>query len=249
MPFAATLPVLGISEGSQVTQAPRFNLRGKSVSVRPYDSAESRDLHLADTYGSGDPFLDTTDEIRFSPRTSLLVSCNIGVPERPTHDSAFVTCVDALPLVRGLPSLSPGHPFQTIVARHTWIDPRGQALAAFKANAPPLGHRLEIATDLELILASGTIVGFVLRHPARHLAKGWQRSTPLDDDTELGRMLSSYINLLDETFLARLDDADPAAGRDIRLLLEQARNLVASHQRDVLIDALETILDTFFGES
>src|SRR6185312_9339095 len=95
-----SVPPLGIAWGSRLTDTPRFNVGGRSLVVGPYHSAESRDLQLAETYGSGDPLLDTTDEIRFSPRTSELVSLNIGVPERPTRDSAFIECVEALPLRR-----------------------------------------------------------------------------------------------------------------------------------------------------
>jgi hypothetical protein len=241
-----SVPPLGIAFGSRLADTPRFNLGGRSLVVGPYHSAESREVHLAETYGSGDPFLDTTDEIRFSSRTSQLVSLNIGVPERPTRDSAFIESVEALPLRRDVPTLPPGEPFQTVVATHTWIDLDGQRLAVFRDGVRPTA-RLEIAADLEMALDQETISGFILRDPARYLTSGWTEAESTRPDVALGTVLATYIHLLDGQFVDRLDDGDAAARRAVEELLERTKQVNASPQRSVLLEALDGIIDTFFS--
>lgn len=244
--FQNVFPDFKVQAGIRLADLPRFNLRGKALLVGPYDSAESHELHMTQTYGSGDPFLDTTDEIRFSPDGSRLVSCRIGVPERPTRDRRFAASCAALPAEEGLPVLQTRTPFQVVIATHTHIDPAGRALHVFDSRAAAPSSILHIAPDLDMIVGQRSIAGFVLHHPAQYLTTGWAKCRPLDDDTALGPLLASYVNLLDEGFIARMDDGDPTARDAIVDLLDAVKRVEPSGQRDVVLDALETMLETFW---
>ena len=146
----------------------------------------------------------------------------------------------------GVPTLPPREPFQTVVATHTWIDLDGQRLAVFRDGVRPTA-RLEIAADLEMALGQTTISGFILRDPARYLANGWTEAESTRPDVALGTVLATYIHLLDGQFVDRLGDGDAAARRAVEELLERAKEVNASPQRSVLLEALDGIIDTFFS--
>ena len=89
------------TEGVSLPGGPRFSLPGHQIICGPYDSPASHDRHLSETYESGDPFLDSTDDIRFSPANARLVSLRLFVPKRPGVSDAFADQVHALTGSRG----------------------------------------------------------------------------------------------------------------------------------------------------
>jgi len=97
-----------------------------------------------------------------------------------------------------------------------------------------------------MALAEHAISGFILRDPARYLTSGWTEAEITRPDVSLGTVLATYIHLLDGQFVDRLDDADAAARWEVDELLERTKQLTASKQRSVLLDALDGILDRFF---
>jgi len=240
---------IGWAEGETIHLPPRFSLGGRSIILGPYDSAESHDKHFSETYGSGDPILDSTDELRFSQKTSRLVSCRLGVPENPTAGLRFITRAGRLPCRDALPCLPPDTSFQLVAAKHTEIDDRGAALAICRSSDDDqLVARVRIGMDLEMLLGPQEIAGFILRNPARYLAYGWKEVSALDQAGDLSILLARCVRLLDADFVARLDDADPGAGQALDDLLTAGRKLAASAQRDALLRALEDVVDTFYPD-
>jgi len=223
---------------------PRYSLR--QLLLGPYDSADAHDAHFAKTFGSGDPILDSTDELRFSQATSRLVSCRVGVPERPVAHDAFVERARALPCRVALPWLRQDTHFQVVIGTSTYIDADGHELLVFRPDEGPLLERIRFGADFEMIRGEATIAGMILRHPARYLSEGWRLTPPLDDEGALGPLLATYVRLLDAEFVARMDDGDPEAREPIVTLLARAQSLPETPQRNVLVDALRSMLDLFF---
>src|SRR5437868_3033575 len=105
-------------DDESLSHRPRFSLGGHSILLGPYDSPASHDGHFATTFGSGDPILDSTNELRFSKATGLLVSCRVGVPENPTNGEHYLSFLNRVPVRLALPRLPLDTNFQFARTTH-----------------------------------------------------------------------------------------------------------------------------------
>jgi hypothetical protein len=239
--------VVRIAPAVKLPHLPRWSVGGGHILLGPYDSPQSHDHHVAQTCGSGDIILDGTEELRFDKATHLLQSCRIRVPENPAWDAALVERVLSAEVVEGRPQAAPTCDFQLAPARSTLMEERGAWLMVTRdASADGLLERVSLAPDLELLWGRDDFYGWLLWRPARYLVSGWTPEAPLSDAdaAALGPVLARYVRLLDEPFVERLENGDPAARAALDSVLREAEGLPASPQRDALLAAVASVLAT-----
>ena len=231
-------------DGASLSGHPRFSLGGRSLLLGPYDSAASHDAHFAETFGSGDPILDSTDELRFSRTSGQLLSYRLRVPENPTRGS-FISTASRLPIRNALPRLPLGADFQFIAATHTEIGDEGDAIAIYRGAAEGVTRRVQIAFGFEMLLGEDQILGFILHNPSDCLVSGWGAAPPPVGDRALARMLAQFVNTLSPHFVERLDDGDSRACEILKDLNRDVTTLRDSPQRGILIDSISSVQEIF----
>ncbi len=235
-------------EGALLPSRPRFSLGGRSLLLGPYDSPASHDAHFAETFGSGDPILDSTDELRFSSTDGRLVSYRLRVPENPMQ-GGFISATSRLPVQIAIPRLPLGTHVQLPPATHTEVDDEGEAIAMFWGAADDVIRRVQIAFNFEMLLGADQIRGFMLHNPSDCLASGWRLVPPPVGDRALSRLLARYLNTLNPHFVERLDDGDSSACECLEGLRLEAMQLRDSQQRDVLRDSITSVQEIFCAPS
>jgi hypothetical protein len=232
-------------DGASLLGRPRYNLGARSLLLGPYDSPASHDAHFAVTFGSGDPILDSTDELRFSSTSGELLSYRLRVPENPTQGN-FISVASELPIRNALPRLPLGTHFQMIVATHSQMDDDGNAIAIYRESPDRITRRVQIASNFEMLLGADQIRGFILHNPSDYLVSGWGPAPPPIGDLVLARALARFVNMLTPAFVELLDDGDTGACDRLKILLSETTKLSASPQRDTLIDSISRVQETFY---
>jgi hypothetical protein len=232
-------------DGESLLGRPRFSIGGHSIIFGPYNSPQSYDDHFAETFGSGDPIFDSTNELRFSKTSGLLVSCRLGVPENPTNSDGFLAFVSRLPVQLALPRLPMGTNFQFPPATHIEINDAGTDLVVYRGAAEQVKRRVQVGLDFEFLLGEGDISGFLLHGPSDYLVWGWPFAGPSVSSPALGSLLSRYLRKITSEFVQRLEDGDPEACDELALFHSEATQLVPSPQRDVLIATVASVQDIF----
>ncbi|MET7440609.1 hypothetical protein ACFYQQ_16565 [Streptomyces sp. NPDC005496] len=191
---------------------PRFT--GNSVDLAPYTSGEERERLLAATFGSQDWLWDTPDILRFDPDSRDLVAAEFQLP----YVSSYAETTERVPV---LPPLRPGGlradevkdvrlEMCTVLCRV----PGDTVLTCLRDSDvldAPLEARIGIAPDLALLVQHGTLAGWSLTDPARHLTAvhGAPETAPPSPATR--RLLSACVDLVSEPLLEAVQDREPAA--------------------------------------
>ncbi|MGW5176113.1 hypothetical protein ACWERY_17355 [Streptomyces sp. NPDC004082] len=191
---------------------PRFT--GNSVDLAPYTSGEERERFLAATFGSQDWLWDTPDILRFDPDSRDLVAAEFQLP----YVSSYAETTERVP---ALPPLRPGGlradevkdvrlEMCTVLCRV----PGDTVLTCLRDSDvldAPLEARIGIAPDLALLVQHGTLAGWSLTDPARHLTAvhGAPETAPASPATR--RLLSACVDLVSEPLLEAVQDREPAA--------------------------------------
>ncbi|MCO6487428.1 MAG: hypothetical protein J5I98_03370 [Phaeodactylibacter sp.] len=234
-----------------LTHQPRWTLPPGTLMVGPYRSSEEHELHLAKTNGSGDSIFDSTDELRFDLNDRMLVSCRVGLAENPYFTEHLLKAILSIETEQGSLELIQEHGFQIPSSNITWIDPDGQWLLAVQGVIQPehIEQRLRLAPNLDLVIGSGNICGWLLSQPGDYLVKSiWDDKVNPPTTDSLSKYIAAYILMMNTEFINQLEGSSDHAKKMLFNYLEELRsNCEFSPQRQILIDSVNTILDTFFS--
>ena len=231
---------------SSITRVSRTGLSVGSILVGPYHSAATWDRHWGDTFGSGDPIFDATNELRFAKTSGLLVSCRVGVPERPTDSDAYLASIGRLPVRRALLRLPPGTNFQFPPATHTEIDDGGTGLVVYRGRPDEVRIRVEVCPTFEILLGDQQICGFMLHDPSDHLVRSWRVASPPVANRALATLLARYVRMIDSDFVEQLEDAPAEACGTLAHFRAEVAALAPSAQRDALIQRISDVQGIFW---
>ncbi|MFG3348232.1 hypothetical protein ACGF1Z_24630 [Streptomyces sp. NPDC048018] len=203
---------------------PRFTVG--SVDIGPSTDREERERFLADTFGSGPWLWDTPDVLRFDPDSRDLVGVELQLPY-------LAACTETTTRLPVLPPVRPGG-LRADEARDCRLDmctalcrtPGDRELICLRdldVLDAPLEARIGIAPDVTLLLQRGTVAGWTLADPARHLTPGHASPDPAPPAGATHRLLSACVDLVTEPLLGAVEDGEPAALARLRAVDEALR--------------------------
>ncbi|MFD7704170.1 hypothetical protein [Streptomyces caelestis] len=220
--------------------APRFT--GTFVTVAPYADVKERVRFLADTFGSQEWLWDTPDMLGFDRANRELVGAEFHMP----HESAPAEDCARLPSV---PAVLPGglradeerdcRLETTSVVCRAPGDAVLTCLRDLEVLDEPLEARIGIAPDVALLVQGGTVVGWSLTDPARHLTTAYAAPDPAPPFPATRGLLSSCLDLITDPLLEEVQDREPAALTRLRGV---HRALCAQHEDRHRVDALLSLI-------
>ncbi|MFD5507711.1 hypothetical protein ACFWIB_08040 [Streptomyces sp. NPDC127051] len=226
---------------------PRF-VNG-SVDLVHYGDVKERERFLADTFGSQDHLWDAPDVLRFDRASRDLVGAEFHLPEE--SDAAKDT-------VRGfpLPAVRPGglradevrdfrHERCTVLHRAPG-DTVLTCLRDLDVLGEPLEARIGVAPDMALLVQHGAAVGWSLTDPARHLTTAYTDPEPAPPAPATRRLLTECLDLISESLVYDLLDAEPAALARLRAADEALRNQREDrHRAEALLQMIATHVEDY----
>jgi hypothetical protein len=240
-----------VISGTSLEQNPRWMLDGRNVLIGPYYSADEHDQHIGQTIGSTDWLWSAADELRFDQETLLLQSASFIVPEATLPSDISLDIWKMVPQVTGLLQLSHAQNFQLESTDFRWLDPQGSTLTCVTRNA--LNHvqqrlRLSIAKNIELLFVDEQLCGWSLLNPTLFIVDAWEDSTVDAEDSQFTALLHTYLSLLTNPYIERMEDRDAP-------MLDNLRNLyahiitTANHTKryNILKAAVVEKIDLFYG--
>ncbi|WLW53224.1 hypothetical protein [Streptomyces sp. YU58] len=224
---------------------PRFT--GDTVDIAQDANVEERERFLAATFGSQDWLWDTPDILRFDPDSRKLVGAVFQLP----YMSAYAETADHVPV---LPAVRPGglradevrdfrHEMCAVLCRA----PEDAELACLRdldvLNAP-LDARIGIAPDVALLVQHGTVVGWTLTDPARHLTTPFTEPSPTPPSPTTRRLLTECLNLVTQPLFDAVQDDDPAALSRLRSAAQALRTQPDDRPRaDALLSLIANLVE------
>jgi len=235
--------------GTPLPYGPRFTPLGGIVSVSPHTDQRSHESLLSETFGSVDWLSSANDEFRFGKADEELKGITLSVPDEAFPASrAPVSWLDAPPVEGSLRSLRPEN-FDAPPTDLRWTGPGGDLLLCAYDNpstAPRELLRLRVARDLDLVFADGGYAGWILTHPAAHLAHPGETPAEHEPPVALVRAMSVFFDLFVEPGIDRMQDGDPELLGEIDALLAGLAPLAADPRASVLRDRVAEFRENWF---
>ncbi|MEV0739227.1 hypothetical protein AB0I51_25565 [Streptomyces sp. NPDC050549] len=235
--------------GAPLPYRPRFTPLGGIVSVSPHTDQRSHESLLSETFGSVDWLSSANDEFRFGKADEELKGVTLHVPDEAFAASrAPVTWLDAPPVEGGLRSLVPEN-FDAPPAGLRWTSPSGDLLLCAyddASTAPRELLRLRVARDLDLVFADGSYAGWMLAHPAAHLARPGETPAEHEPSAELVQALRVFFGLFVEPGIDRMQDGDPELLGELDALLAGLEPLTGDPRGSVLRDRVAEFRENWF---
>ena len=218
----------------------------------PYRSADEHEQHLLQTSGAGSWVDHGNDELRFSSDTGELVSVWLPTPGSVVPDSADLGFWLKAGRVEGRLAVVPGTYFDVPLTSVRWCESSGSVLVCLTEEGfsgdPAVRSRLRIAQDLDILIADGRYVGWLLEHPAARLSDSWTGGPDSPEDSELGAWLARFVALTDDDVFDTIVDGDPTPLEPLRELLADVRTEEGDRaRRRIFRDALDDVIDCHAG--
>ncbi|MFC5958233.1 hypothetical protein ACFP51_28380 [Streptomyces pratens] len=230
-----------------LSTTPRFT--GNSVNVAQYADVHERQRFLQATFGSQEWLWDTPDVLRFDPDSRKLVGAVFQMP--------YVTAeAEILPRVPVLPEVRPGglradevrdfrHEMCTVLCRA----PDDAVLACLRdldVLDEPLEAHIGIASGVALLVQDGTVVGWSLTDPVRHLTTAYAAPDPAPPSPATRRLLSSCLDLITDPLLEEVQDCEPAALARLREVHQALRaQREDRHRVDALLSLIGNLVEDY----
>ncbi|MFG2262053.1 hypothetical protein [Streptomyces sp. NPDC048720] len=226
---------------------PRFT--GDSVDVVRYADVQERERFLADTFGSQDHLWDAPDVLRFDPVSRELVGAELRMP----YVSASAETTVRVPV---MPPVRPGglraeevrdfrHEMCSVLCRAPG-DTVLTCLRDLDVLDEPVEACVGIAPDVALLVQDGTVVGWSLTDPARHLTTAYADPDPSPPAPATRRLLTECLDLLTAPVVDDLVDGEPAAVARLRAADEALRTQREDRRRaDALLALIGTMVEDY----
>ncbi|MGW7262768.1 hypothetical protein [Streptomyces sp. NPDC054842] len=227
--------------------SPRFT--GDSVNLAPYTGREERERFLAATFGSQDWLWDSPDILRFDPDSRDLVAAEFQLP----YVSSYAETTTRVPV---LPPLRPGG-LRADEVRDVRLEmctvlcrvPGDAALTCLRdldVLDAPLEARIGIGPDLALLVQHGTVAGWSLTDPARHLTAVHTAPETAPPSPATRRLLSACVDLVSEPLLEAVQDREPAALARLREVHQALRTQSEDRRRaDALLALIGNLAEDY----
>ncbi|OIJ62621.1 hypothetical protein WN71_038515 [Streptomyces mangrovisoli] len=229
--------------GEPLCLAPRFDVRDLRVRVAPYADVDERGRFLLDTFGSKPWLWDTPDELRFAPDGRELVGAEFQIPGAEAADAEDAARVPAAPPVRpGGLRAAESRDFRLEVTSELCRGPGDSVLTCLRdldVLDEPLEARIGIAPDVALLVQHGTVVGWSLTDPVRHLTTGFDAPDPAPPAPATRQLLTACLDVVTTPLLDEVRDRKPAA---LARLQEIHRALRTLHKDRRRADALLSLI-------
>ncbi|WP_265862853.1 hypothetical protein [Streptomyces sp. SKN60] len=231
-----------------LSPTPRLGI--DSVVVGPYTDREERErFFFSATFGSMHFLWDTPDILRFDQDSRDLVAVELQLP----YTSADAETTTRLPV---LPEIRPGglradeaedcHLEMCTALCRTPGDAELICLRDLDVLDTPLDARIGIAPDLTLLLKDGTVVGWTLTDPARHLTTGYAAPDPAPPAESTRRLYSDCVDLITQPLFDAITDSDPAALARLRAADEALRAQTEDRSRaDALLELISNTVEDY----
>lgn len=210
------------ASGPPLSFTPRFTPLGGIVSASPHTDQPTHEELLSKTFGSVDWLSSTNDEYRFGKSDRELKGLTLYVPEHAFPASrAPVSWLDTPPTPGNLRSLAAKN-FDAPPTEFRWVSPDGTVLLCGyreATNAPRELLRLRVAPDLDLVFTDGEYAGWMLDHPAAHLASPGEPATEHEPPAGLVQALCVFFDLFVEPRIDRMQDGDSALLGELNALM------------------------------
>jgi hypothetical protein len=217
-----------VASGPPLPFTPRFTPLGGIVSVSPHTDQRTHEELLSETFGSVDWLSSTNDEYRFGKSDRELKGFSLYVPEHALPVSrAPVSWLETPPIPGNLRSVASKN-FDAPPTEFRWVSPDGDVLLCTFREATDAHQellRLRAAPDFDLVFTDGEYAGWLLAHPAAHLASPGE--PPPEDEPPAGlvQALRAFFDLFVEPGIDRMQDGDPALLGELNALLTRLEAL------------------------
>ncbi|MGX1272903.1 hypothetical protein [Streptomyces phaeoluteigriseus] len=226
---------------------PRFT--GDSVDLARYADVNERERFLADTFGSRHWLWDTPDILRFAPDSRNLVGAQLQLP----YMSAAAETSTRLPV---MPAVQRGglradevrdfrHETCTVLCRA----PGDTALICLRdldVLDEPMDARIGITPDVTLLVQHGTVVGWSLTDPTRHLTTHYTAPDPAPPVPATRRLLTECLDLITPPVVDDLVDAEPATLARLQAADKALREQPEDRQRaDALLGLIANYVEDY----
>ncbi|XUL87309.1 hypothetical protein ACQ86D_11925 [Streptomyces galilaeus] len=106
--------------------------------------------------------------------------------------------------------------------------------------------RLRVARDLDLVFADGSYAGWMLAHPAAHLARPGETPAEHEPSAGLVEALRVFFGLFVEPGIDRMQDGDPELLGELDALLAGLEPLTDDPRASVLRDRVTEFRENWF---
>lgn len=235
--------------GEPLSVIPAFDFSGPGVRLASYTSREERERFLLDTFGSQEWLWDAPDTLGFDRASRELVGAEFRLP----HESASAEDCARLPTT---PPVVPGG-LRADEERNCRLEvtsvlcraPGDAVLTSLRdldVLDEPLEARIGIAQDLALLVQHGTVVGWSLTDPARHLTTAYAAPDPAPPSPATRRLLSACLDLITDPLLEEVQDREPAALARLREIHEALRAQQEDrHRADALLSLIGNLVEDY----
>lgn len=191
---------------------------------------------------------DSDSVLFFDRRFGRLVGMQIRIPE--TNVSTPKAVFGRMPSTKGLPVRTCGSAagLRTPIGRYYDSD-LDLLIVPYEPHVDGGSMwKLEAGPDLALVVASETPVAWIVERASRNLEspKSGTPKTPRLGTVEARRAIATYLSLVDDAFVVRLETQDPAAHEALVSLRDQCLG-VHDGVGEILAEWADDILDTFEG--
>ncbi|MFF3000556.1 hypothetical protein ACFVTC_39330 [Streptomyces sp. NPDC057950] len=225
--------------GAPLRLAPRFDFRDFRVRVAEYANVEERGGFLLGTFGSGPWLWDTPDELRFGEERRELVGAEFQIAGEAAAPEDSVRVPAAPPVRPGGLRADEARDFRLEVTTALCRAPGDAVLTCLRdldVLDEPLDARIGIAPDLALIVQHGTVVGWSLTDPARHLTTGFTAPDPAPPAPATRLLFTACMDVITTPLLDEVRRRDPAALAGLRQLDHSLRSQREDrHRADALL--------------
>ncbi|MFJ6015344.1 hypothetical protein [Streptomyces sp. NPDC092952] len=219
---------------------PRFS--GNSVDIAHYTDVKERERFLRATFGSQEQLWETPDVLRFDPDSRRLAGAEFQMPAESASAEDFARIIP-------LPAVRPGglradevRDFRLEMCEVLYRTPGDTMLASLRDRDvldEPLEARIGIALDVALLVQHGTVVGWSLTDPARHLTQAFAAPDPNPPFPATRRLLTECLDLITEPVIDDVSDGKPAALARLRAADQALRT---QHEDRSRADALLALI-------
>ncbi|MEU0438753.1 MULTISPECIES: hypothetical protein [unclassified Streptomyces] len=230
-----------------LTVTPRL-VDGASLKLTACANREETDRFVAGTFGSHEWLWDAVDSLRFDRDTRRLAGAEFRIPEEaadPEDCARLPHTPDVHPAVRPGGLLADEirdfrHEPCTVICRAP-DDSVLTCLRDLQVLDSPLEARIGIAPDVALLVQHGSVVGWSLTDPVRHLTTGYDAPDPAPPSPATRRLFTACLDFVTTPGVWDLVDGEPDA---VARLLATDQALSDQKEDRHRADALRALLSS-----
>ncbi|MGW1192708.1 hypothetical protein [Streptomyces sp. NPDC002559] len=226
---------------------PRFS--GNSVDIAHHTNREERERFLLDTFGSQEWLWDTPDTLGFARGSRELIGAEFELPGESASAEDCARLSSTPPVRPGGLRADEERNCRLEVTSVMCRAPGDAVLTCLRdldVLDEPLEARIGIAPDVALLVQHGSVVGWSLTDPARHLTTGYAAPDPAPPSPATRRLLGACLDLITDPLLEEVQSRDPAALARLRTVHRSLRaQREDRHRADALLVLIANLVEDY----